>query len=59
MSRRIEWNANHKSPDEQENSFVDEYLMWSAKRKWQYLMKLSKQGLKPSSVKGPRRIEWK
>ena len=59
MSRRIEWNSQHNSPDAQEDSFVNEYLTWSAKRKWQYLMKLAKQGLKKSNTTGKRRIVWK
>lgn len=59
MSRRIDWNPNHKTPDDQENSFVDEYLTWSARKKWEYLMELAKQGLGKANIKGPRRIEWK
>jgi hypothetical protein len=59
MSRRIEWNGNHESANQQENKFVEEYLTWPAKKKWQYLMQLAKQGIEKSNTKEPRRIEWK
>jgi hypothetical protein len=59
MGRKIEWNPNHKSADEQEKAFVDKYLTWPAEKKWEYLLELSTQGLKKSTTKGQRRIEWR
>jgi hypothetical protein len=57
--RRIEWNPNHKSADEQQNEFIDEYLTWSAEKRWNYLMDLISMGLpKRKTKKGKRRIEW-
>lgn len=37
MPGRIEWNPKHASADEQQDEFVDKYLTWSAKEKWDYL----------------------
>ncbi len=59
MPRRIDWNPNHKTSDDQTNSFVNEYLGWSAIKKWEYLMELAEQGLQKQNIKGSRRIEWK
>ncbi|ELR71701.1 hypothetical protein C900_02286 [Fulvivirga imtechensis AK7] len=59
MSRRVEWNPDHKNADDQQNAFIDKYLSWPPTKKWAYLMELSKQGLKQINAKGPRRIEWK
>jgi hypothetical protein len=59
MSRKVEWNPDHKNANDQQNAFIDRYLSWSPMKKWEYLMELSKQGLKQVNRKGPRRIEWK
>jgi len=59
MSRKIDWNVNHKNSDEQEKAFVDNYLEWPATKKWKYLLELSTQGIKKSIKKGQRRIEWR
>ncbi|WP_258100213.1 hypothetical protein [Marinoscillum pacificum] len=59
MSRKIEWNPDHTSSDDQQNVFIDDYLTWSGQKKWNYLMEIISQGLKTSpSLKGKRRIEW-
>ena len=63
MSKKIEWNQDHKNADDQQNTFIDKYLLWSPIKKWQYLMELASQGISRSpSKKGKtqgRRIEWK
>jgi len=59
MSRKIEWNPEHKNPDEQQNEFVDRFLSWTPAEKWDYLMKLAEQGRPKPVKKGKRRIEWK
>ena len=61
MSKKIEWNPDHKSADEQQNAFIDRYLSWSPKKKWEYLMELASQGISRSASKSReiRRIEWK
>lgn len=58
--RRIEWNPNHTSADEQQNEFIDKYLTWPAEKRWNYLMDLISMGLpKSNTKKSKRRIEWK
>lgn len=60
MSRKLEWNPDHKNADEQQDEFVDTYLKWSPKKKWEYLMALVSQGAsKETGRKSKRRIEWK
>ncbi len=59
MSRRLEWNPEHKNADDQQNAFIDSYLSWSPIKKWEYLMDLVSQGINTSAKKGERRIEWK
>lgn len=59
MARRIEWNPEHKSADEQQKDFIDEYLSWSPIKKWEYLMELVSQRINNADRKGKRRIEWK
>lgn len=60
MTRRIEWNPEYKDTDSQEKEFVDEYLTWTADKKWKYLMAIISQGLPATpTFKGKRRIEWK
>lgn len=59
MSRRVEWNPEHKNSDDQQNAFVDRYLSWSPVKKWEYLMELVSQGINSTDKKGERRIVWK
>lgn len=60
MSRRLEWNPEHKNADQQQNAFVDRYLSWSPIEKWEYLMELIAQGVpKNTTDKAERKIEWK
>ncbi|MEM8940258.1 MAG: hypothetical protein AAGC64_13035 [Bacteroidota bacterium] len=61
MSKRMNWNPDHKNADDQQNDFIDKYLTWSARKKWEYLMELASQGINRSAAKnaGRRRIEWK
>lgn len=59
MTRKIDWNKNHNSADEQQSEFVDKYLTWPPSKKWEYLMELASQGISTVSKKAERKIEWK
>jgi hypothetical protein len=54
--RRLEWNPDHSSPQEQEMAWVKEYLGLSFEKKWSYLMSLCAQ----KNVGNPKgkRLEW-
>ncbi len=59
MSRKIDWNINHKNADEQQSEFVDNFLRWSPNKKWDYLMEICSQGNRKVNKKSERKIEWK
>lgn len=51
MPRRIDWNPDDRNADDQQNAFIDRYLTWSARKKWEYLMELASQSINRSSAK--------
>jgi hypothetical protein len=59
MFRKLKWNPQHHSQDEQQNKFIDDYLTWSTNEKWDYLMEIISLGLPEPIKKGTRKIEWK
>ncbi|SHJ88545.1 hypothetical protein SAMN04488028_10211 [Reichenbachiella agariperforans] len=59
MTRKIDWNSKHKTAEDQQVDFVDSYLSWSPRKKWEYLMELVSQGIGSGKKKGGRKIEWK
>lgn len=58
MTRKLEWNPEHKDADDQEMAWRMEFLSWPVHKKWNYLMKLCKSQNKNLNPLSKRRIEW-
>lgn len=57
-SRKIEWNSEHKSADEQEMEYKMRFLNFSAQQKWDVLMGICNTRFNSQIEKTERKIEW-
>lgn len=60
MTRKIEWNPEHKDADEQEMAWRMEFLSWSFEEKWDYIMALCTKPVFENHKEeiSPRKIVW-
>lgn len=57
-ARKIEWNPEHKSSDEQEMEYKMRFLEFSAQQKWDILMAMCNTRFRSTIEKTERKIEW-
>ena len=56
--RKIEWNPDHKSSDEQEMEYKMHFLNFSGQEKWDILMAMCNTRFSSTIEKTERKIEW-